>query len=113
MLAAYLRSTGNIKAKVGSRSSLKSQIRRAESLCAKKENSGQSEHRLTSSLKIQGRFSGVGLLVAVAFWTWLWGAGRTRPRYPAHGLCCRAWQVRTRDGFYRSADRRSAGHGIK
>ena len=45
----------------------------AESLCAKKENSGQSEHRLTSSLKIQGRFSGVGLLVAVAFWTWLWG----------------------------------------
>src|SRR4029077_20085860 len=59
MLPSYLRSTGNIKAKVRSRSLLKSQIPRPESLCVKKEKSGQSKHRLTSALKIQGRFRGL------------------------------------------------------
>jgi hypothetical protein len=38
MLLSYLRSTGNIKAKVGSRSSFKSQIRRAKVSAQKKKS---------------------------------------------------------------------------
>ena len=56
--------------------------------------------------------SEVGLLIAVAFWTWLWGPDRTDPRHAAHGLCRRVEQICPPVGFHQRADERRASDEI-
>ena len=57
--------------------------------------------------------SGVGLLVAVAFWTWLWGPIGLVLATPLTVCVVVLSKYVPPIGFYRSTDERSAGHGIK